>query len=150
MVEATVDGHHPAYSSQLNRAPAIVVGATGRQSIDHKLLAQLPDRCFLVSGSSKDHEIDLSHLESQTAESKALHKHVRQCTLYDGRRVYLVNEGYPVNFTGASVPDEIVEFLFAELIMLVPQLLDSKSSPGIHTLAPADEALPASIWLEMR
>lgn len=150
VVEATVDGHNPCYGETLSRPPAIVVGASGRRSIDKQLLEQLPDRCFLVSGSSKDHEIDLSHLDSQTAESKPLHKHVRQCTLHDGRRVYLVNEGYPVNFTGASVPDEIVEFLFAELIMLVPQLLDSKSVPGIHTLAPADEALPASIWLEMR
>jgi len=53
-----------------------------------------------------------------------LHQYVSQCTLHDGRQLYLVNDGYPVNFTGASVPDEIVEILFAELIMLVPHLLD--------------------------
>ena len=150
VVEATVDGHHPAYGDHLTRAPAIVVGATGRQSINKELLAQLPDRCFLVSGSSKDHEIDLLHLEHETAESTLLHKHVKQCTLHDGRRLYLVNEGYPVNFTGASVPDEIVEFLFAELIMLIPRLLDGPVAPGIHTLPVADEELPARIWLEMR
>lgn len=150
VVEATVDGHNPCYGDTLPRTPAIVVGASGRRSIDRHLLAQLPDRCFLVSGSSKDHEIDLSCLESETAESTSLHPHVRQCTLHDGRRLYLVNEGYPVNFTGASVPDEIVEFLFAELIMLVPWLLDDCPAPGIHTLPAADEALPASIWLEMR
>ncbi|ASJ70846.1 hypothetical protein [Granulosicoccus antarcticus] len=150
VVEAAVDGHNPSYGVSLSRSPAIVVGATGKRSIDKALLEQLPDRCFLVSGSSKDHEIDLPYLESLTAESTILHKHVRQCTLHDGRRLYLVNEGYPVNFTGASVPDEIVEFLFAELIMLVPQLLDGKPAPGIHTLAADEEALPASIWLEMR
>lgn len=150
VVEATVDGHHPAYANQLTRAPAIVVGATGRQSIDQQLLAQLPDRSFLVSGSSKDHEIDLPYLASQTADSLQIHKYVRQCTLHDRRRLYLVNEGYPVNFTGASVPDEIVEFLFAELIMLIPMLLDTPVPPGIHTLPAADEELPARIWLEMR
>lgn len=150
VVEATVDGHHPCYSDTISRAPAIIVGATGKRSIDHNILAQLPDRCFLVSGSSKDHEIDLAYLEHETAESVQLHKHVRQCTLHDGRRLYLVNDGYPVNFTGASVPDEIVEFLFAELIMLIPKLLGSTVSPGIHTLPEKDEALPASIWLEMR
>ncbi|MFK8082393.1 MAG: hypothetical protein AB8B97_19065 [Granulosicoccus sp.] len=150
VVEATVDGHHPCYTDTLSRPPAIVVGATGKQSIDQHLLAQLPDRCFLVSGSSKDHEIDLSHLASQTIESVQLHRHVRQCTLHDGRQIFLVNEGYPVNFTGASVPDEIVEFLFAELIMLIPKLLENAVSPGIHTLPEEEEALPASIWLEMR
>ena len=150
VVEATVDGHNACYGKKLNSLPAIVVGASGRCSIDTHLLAQLPDRCFLVSGSSKDHEIDLEHLHSLTASSTTLHKHVRQCNLHDGRRLYLVNEGYPVNFTGASVPDEIVEFLFAELIMLIPWLLDDPPAPGIHTLPAADEALPASIWLEMR
>lgn len=150
VVEATVDGHNPCHGSRLNRMPAIVVGASGRPSIDAALMAQLPDRCFLVSGSSKDLEIDLQHLAELTSESVQLHEHVRQCTLHDGRRFYLVNEGFPVNFTGASVPDEIVEFLFAELIMLVPWLLDDCPSPGTHTLPAADEVLPASIWLELR
>lgn len=150
VVEATVDGHNPSYGDLLNRPPAIVVGASGRQSINKQLLAQLPDRCFLVSGSSKDHEIDLEHLRAQTADTEKLHEHVQQHTLLDGRRLFLVNEGYPVNFTGASVPDEIVEFLFAELIMLVPWLMDNTPLPGIHTLPAAEEALPASIWLEMR
>ncbi len=150
VVEATVDGHHPAYGKTLSRAPAIVIGATGKQSIDRQLIDQLPDRCFVVSGSSKNHEINLPYLEGETIASQQLHEHVRQCTLRDGRRLYLINEGYPVNFTGASVPDEIVEFLFAELIMLVPKLLDQPATPGIYTLPAADEALPASIWLEMR
>lgn len=150
VVEATVDGHHPCYTDTLSRAPAIVVGATGKRSIDQNILSQLPDRCFLVSGSSKDHEIDLKYLEHETVQSEQLHRHVRQCTLRDGRHLYLVNEGYPVNFTGSSVPDEIVEFLFAELIMLIPKLLDNDVSPGIHTLPEREEALPASIWLEMR
>ncbi|MFK7993929.1 MAG: adenosylhomocysteinase [Granulosicoccus sp.] len=150
VVEATVDGHHPCYTDTLSRSPAIVVGATGKQSINKNLISQLPDRCFLASGSSKDHEIDLPFLASETESSVQLHQHVRQCTLHDGRRLYLINEGYPVNFTGASVPDEIVEFLFAELIMLIPRLLENTVLPGIHTLPEIDEALPASIWLEMR
>ena len=150
LVEAAVDGHHACFEDTLTRSPAMVIGATGRRSIDSQLLDQLPDRCFLVSGSSKDHEIDLPYLASLTKASLQLHKHVRQCTLHDGRRLYLVNEGYPVNFTGASVPDEIVEMLFAELIMLVPLLLDNPVAPGIYTLPAADEALPAKLWLEMR
>ena len=150
LVEATVDGHQAVLDNTLARTPAIVIGASGRQTINRKLLEQLPDRCFIVSGSSKDHEVDLPYLASQTTESLQIHPHVRQCTLRDGKRVYLVNEGYPVNFTAASVPDEIVEMLFAELIMLLPRLLDGPISPGIHTLPAADESLPARLWLEMR
>ena len=150
LVEAAVDGHHPSFEDTLTRTPAIVIGATGRQSIDGALLEQLPDRCFVVSASSKNHEIDVPYLASRTIESLQIHPHVRQCVLDDGRRLFLVNEGYPVNFTGASVPDEIVEMLFAELIMLVPRLLDNPVEPGIYTLPAADEFLPAKLWLEMR
>lgn len=150
LVEATVDGYSPCRGENLARRPAIVVGASGRCSIDDRLLDLLPDRSFLVSGASKNHEIDLGHLSRETVETTRIHQHVRQCRLGDGRRLYLVNEGYPVNFTGASVPDEIVEFLFAELIMLLPKLLDDTPPPGIHTLPPEEERLPAEVWLELR
>ena len=150
LVEAAVDGHHASYQEPLQRKPSLVIGATGKQSIDERMLRQLPDRCFLVSGSSKDHEIDLGWLEKNTRHRMQLHQYVSQCTLHDGRQLYLVNDGYPVNFTGASVPDEIVEILFAELIMLVPHLLDRTPAPGIYTLPAEEEALPAKIWLEMR
>jgi len=150
LVEAAVDGFTPNRSNTLCRQPAIVVGASGRCSIDSEIIDQLPDRCFLVSGASKDHEIDIAHLNSRTQKSQRIHEHVRQCTLDNGRRLLLVNEGYPVNFTGASVPDEIVEFLFAELIMLVPKLLDDTPPPGIYTLPREEEGLAADIWLELR
>lgn len=150
LVEATVDGYSPDRHETLERAPAIVIGASGARSIDEALLRQLPDRTFLVSGASKNHEIDLGWLARQTVTSKTIHDHVRQCTLEDGRRLFLVNEGYPVNFTGASVPDEIVEFLFAELLMLLPKLMENTPPPGIYTLPPEEEALPAEVWLELR
>jgi S-adenosylhomocysteine hydrolase len=134
----------------MNRQPAIIVGATGQCSVDRTLIDAVPDRCFLISGASKNHEIDLDYLESRTIQDDRIHDHVRQCTLDDGRRLLLVNEGYPVNFTAASVPDEIVEFLFAELIMLVPKLMDDTPPPGIYTLPPAEESLPADIWLKLR
>ncbi|OED38343.1 hypothetical protein AB833_19985 [Chromatiales bacterium (ex Bugula neritina AB1)] len=46
----------------------------------------------------------------------------------------LVNRGFPVNFTGSSVPDEIVKFLFSDLLMLLPMLLDQTPSQGIYSL----------------
>jgi len=150
VVEAAVDGHIPNEQEDLLRPPAIAIGASGHCSITANILSQLPDRCFLVSGASKNHEIDLPYLQSQTQAVELIHPHVAQHTLIDGRRLFLVNDGYPVNFTGASVPDEIVEFLFAELIMLLPMLMDRTPAPGIHTLPVEDEALPAKIWLSLR
>jgi adenosylhomocysteinase len=150
VVEAAVDGHQAQTAKILSRKPAIVIGASGSCSITADLIDELPDRCFLVSGASKNHEIDLNYLAQQAKNTVVIHEYVKQYTLHDGRRLYLVNEGYPVNFTGASVPDEIVEFLFAELIMLVPKLMEDNLAPGIYTLPPEEEVLPARIWLQLR
>ena len=149
-VEATVEGFG-LHRGDGAASPAIVVGATGRTSVTASLIDALPDRCFLASGASKDHEIDLAHLErGARGACEPVHRHVDAWTMRDGRTLFLVNRGYPVNFTGPSVPDEIVEFLFAELIMLVPELLERTPPPGIHPLGPELERVAAEIWLELR
>jgi len=152
-VEATVDGFGLRRDGGGGGpgSPAVVVGASGRTSIDATLLDALPDRCFIASGASKDHEIDLAHLRRLTVDEPVpVHEHIEACRTEDGRTLYLVNRGYPVNFTGASVPDEIVEFLFAELVMLMQELLERTPSPGLHPLAPEQEVLAARIWLDLR
>ena len=149
-VEATVDGFEVPKSPLAALEPAVVVGATGSRSITPELIDRLPHRCCLVSGSSKDHEIDLDYLRAVTHGSGPVHPHVEALTMEDGRTLYLVNGGYPVNFTGSSVPDEIVEFLFAELIMLIPELLEGRPQPGIYPLGRQQEAVAAQIWLDLR
>lgn len=154
LVNAVVDGfavvrNKDEYSG-MSCKPKIVVGMSGRRSITAELIDHLPDKCFLVSGSSKDHEIDIDYLESITSTTTEIHQHVKACNLNDGRCLYLVNKGYPVNFTGSSVPDEIVEFLFSELIMLVQELLDGTYAPGTHPLSPELEDVAAQIWLDLR
>jgi len=150
-VDAMVDGFVvPDKSGKPSALPAIVIGASGHQSITADLIDQLPDRTFLVSGASKDHEIDLNYLAQQSSEKTSIHKHVEAYTFPDGRVLFLVNKGFPVNFTGASVPDEIVEFLFAELVMLVPMLLEQNLEPGTYPLPVDQERLAAQIWMDLR
>jgi len=155
-VDATVDGFQvprlpgAPMTSQSTQGLAITIGATGHCSINAELLDLLPDRCFIASGASKNHEIDLEYLYSQTQSSSAIHPHVDAHLLNDNRTLFLVNRGFPVNFTSASVPDEIVEFLFAELIMLIPLLLENSLAPGCYPLPDEQEKIAAHIWLELR
>lgn len=150
VVNAVVDGFQASRQTSDHSDPAVVVGASGFQSIDRALIQSLPDRCFLVSGASKDHEIDLATLREMTCRTESIHEHVVAHALNDGRTLYLVNRGYPVNFTGSSVPDEIVEFLFAELIMLVRELLDTRPPPGFYPLTEDLESVVAELWLDLR
>ncbi len=149
-VEATVDGFTVPPISELATAPSVVVGASGHQSVTAQLLDTLPDRCFLASGASKDHEIDLLHLRNTATRVDEIHRHVEAFEMQDGRTLYLVNRGFPVNFTGSSVPDEIVEFLFSELLMLVPMLLDQSLPAGIYPLPEEQEKIAAQVWLDLR
>ncbi len=150
LVDASVDGFAVYRKTDAVGNPAMVVGVSGRQSITKEIIDQLPHKCFIVSGASKDHEADLPYLHSQTDNVAAVHKHIDAHTLHDGRVLYLVNKGYPVNFTGSSVPDEIVEFLFSELIILMQVLLEERPDPGIYPLSPELEEIAADIWLNLR
>ncbi|MBX2823855.1 MAG: hypothetical protein KTR33_03935 [Gammaproteobacteria bacterium] len=155
-VDAAVDGYQllrlPSASlpEPMTQQPAIVIGASGFRSIDAALLDKLPHRCFIASGASKDHEIDLEHLQKNSRAVSRIHRHVEAHELKDGKTIFLINKGFPVNFTSASVPDEIVEFLFAELIMLIPFLLEQNLPPDCYPLPEEQEKLAAQIWLELR
>ncbi|PID61476.1 MAG: hypothetical protein CSB44_06670 [Gammaproteobacteria bacterium] len=149
-VAAAVDGHVLTTPTVSEPAPFLVLGASGHCSIDRECLQSLPDGCFIASGASKDHEIDLDSLRDGSERMESIHPHVDACHMRDGRCLYLINQGFPVNFIASSVPDEIVEFLFAELIMLVPELLDKRPSPGIWPLSEERERLAARIWLQLR
>ncbi len=150
LVDAAVEGFAVCRSTDALQPPAMVIGVSGRQSITKAVIDQLPHKCFLVSGASKDHEIDLAYLNEQTTSVESIHRFVDAHTLGDGRVLLLVNKGYPVNFTGSSVPDEIVEFLFAELIILMQELLESTPPPGVYPLNEEREKIAAEVWLDLR
>ncbi len=128
---------------------SIVIGASGGCSITSELIDRLSDRTILVSASSKKVEIDLDYLRQQAKSTEFIHPHVEAYHLCD-RTLYLVNQGYPVNFIGSSVPDEIVEFLFAEALILLDQLVCNDFLPGTFPLSPKLEEIPAQVWLDLR
>ncbi len=134
--------------SQLDQV-SMVIGASGVCSITSEVIDRLGDRTLLVSASSKNIEIDLDYLHHQAQWIEFVHPHVQAYHLGD-RILYLVNQGYPVNFVGSSVPDEIVEFLFAEALILLDQLVSQDFPPGTFPLAPELEEVPAQVWLDLR
>ncbi|QYO63101.1 hypothetical protein [Leptolyngbya sp. 7M] len=128
---------------------SLVIGASGACSMTPELIDQLSHRTILVSASSKKVEIDLDYLHTQAQWTEFVHPHVQAYHL-PNRILYLVNQGYPVNFVGSSVPDEIVEFLFAEALILLEQLVSHDFAPGTFPLSPELEEIPAQVWLDLR
>ena len=128
---------------------SLVVGASGKRSITSQMIDRLEDRTILVSASSKDVEIDTDHLNSQAHQIEPVHPHVTAYHLKE-RTLYLVNQGFPVNFLRSSVQDEFVEFLLAEALILLNQLALNDFSPGTFPLPANLEHIPAQVWLDLR
>ena len=155
-VNAAVDGFNIRINPQASEIKDLVdldflIGASGSLSIEKRLIDSLPDKCFIVSGSSKNHEIDLKYLSQVSSLPKRIHEHVEAYAIESGEKTcYLVNDGYPVNFTSSSVPDEIVEFLFSEFIILMKELLENRPPPGQYPLDPELENIAANVWLDLR
>jgi adenosylhomocysteinase len=149
-VALTLEGFRRGVPAHLGSL-SLVVGAAGVRTLSADLLARLPHRCLLASGSSKCVEIDVDWLEANAVAHHQVHRFLQAFTMSDGRVLYLFNGGYPVNFTGPSVQDEIVEFLFAEALLLLDQAANSRNAePGTWPLSVEREHLPAQVWLDLR
>lgn len=134
----------------------LVVGATGRTSITREMIDRLPHNAIVASGSSRQLEIEIDYLKDHpsTPVSDCVEAFHLDCSAGgDGfRNVLLVNDGYPANFIpgSGSVPDEIVETILGELIVLMHALSQDGFDPGIHRITREQESLCAELWLEMR
>lgn len=99
----------------------VILGCTGSTSLPHHLHKHLKDRTILASLSSSDREFDAVHLRSTLPESTQTHEH--SCVQIPGtsKKVYLLNQGFPVNFTGSDVvvPLERIQLTAALLMSAV-------------------------------
>lgn len=156
VVEARLDGFIAARSPERLEECHLVAGATGRRSITAEMIRRLPDTAILASGSSRQVEIDVDFLRAQPSSrvSETVEAfHLEDPDMPGARKsVLLVNDGYPANFIpgSGSVPDEIVETILGELIVLMTALEREAHTPGIHRITPAQEAICAELWLELR
>lgn len=150
ILAARLDGYQAALRPTQLGATELVVGATGGPSIDAEILAALPDGAIVASASSRQIEIDVDWLHRFDATSVCAGVTAYQVSA--GRRLLLVNDGFPANFLpgSQSVADEIVEPILGELIALQQALMEKEFSPGLHRIAPEDEAICARLWLTMR
>lgn len=156
VAEARLEGFLASFNPDWLEMSNLVIGATGRLSINGEVLSRLPHNAIVASGSSRQLEIDVPYLKSH--DSSKVSDCVDAYHLIDPeqpdrfRNLLLVNDGFPANFIpgSASVPDEIVETILGELIVLMFALAEEDFGPGIHRITPEQEAICARLWLELR
>lgn len=128
----------------------LIISATGSRTIYLKDMSGLKDGVMLVSGSSQDIEFDVRGLE----------KVAKKCDLYGpeiavyqlkGKKIVVISRGTPINFRQKSVPAEIIDIMFAEIITAVVNLLKKeKVKPGLMEVSEKERQVIARQWLQVK
>ncbi len=102
----------------------LVVGATGRRTLSLDDMRALKDGAAIASASSKRGELDMEGLEGAASAREEVPSNEPLVTLptakyrLKGRNLFVIGDGYPVNFDGGvqSVPPEKIQLTDAAML----------------------------------
>lgn len=102
----------------------LIIGASGRQSIDSSVISELKHNTYLVSASSEQYEIDREELYARAREAedllggKANLIGTKYTLTPDDRQINLLANGYPINFWGMnSMPDQASDLILSLILL---------------------------------
>ncbi len=136
--EAEVEGYRVCSTLEEGcRDVDLIVGCTGKDSIDSSALLSLKQNTYFANGSSKRRELVWKDLHDLQTDEQLLPAGVRRITLITEATLTLLANGYPVNFVNESVPDEEIAFVYGLLFRSLLLVATSNLSAGLVPV-PAD------------
>lgn len=146
-ISAKLEGYGVGDRASMFRNAQIVIGASGHRSITREDFKNFDGKTVILSGSSKQVEIDVEGLEEEGTPVERS----ETATTYelDGSMITLLNDGCPVNFLDNSVSLAILDLVYPALFSGMLALCNGTTEPGIHE--PDDETVQniATTWLEV-
>lgn len=112
----------------------IIFSATGTDAITLEDIENCKSGAILVSAGSKDIEFDVQGLRDLAFKTEIPAKNIEKFYLPCGNQIYLVNKGTAVNFLIKSVPDEIIDLVFSEIILCSILLLKKFKEYPLHCI----------------
>lgn len=103
MAQAMTEGIIVGEREKLLGKAEIVVGASGYCSVDSSDLDLLQDRVVLASASSRDIEFNLPAFRDLASSVTVLGASVEQFENASGKSYYILNKGFPVNFSQEKI-----------------------------------------------
>lgn len=148
-VKAKIDGFsvlkNPSHLSEFD----VIIGTTGVFALK-KELSQLKPGVILVNGSTRRREYDFRAI-SKRIQSRVDYQRHTKISLGNGKVLYLLAHGYPVNFFQTeSVPEYVLDLLYSEMFLLADRMITSRFKAGFYRIEeyfPQIEEKIASIWL---
>lgn len=123
MLRAYTDGFYIQTLRKLLESADIIFAATAAQALSLDQIEECKTDVVLVSGGSKDTEFDIAGLRKQAVRSEPVGDHLDRYHLSNSKAIVVANAGTAVNFTLPSLPEEILDLVFAEILVAVLRLL---------------------------
>lgn len=140
--QALIDGFDVLDRTVTLTGADVVVGVSGHHSINREDFALTG--AIVCSGSSKQVEIDVEYLYSRSVTHTA--ETVSQVDLGDGRHIYLLNQGRPINFLDQSILGRVLDLVYTELYMCIRAIALEQEPRGLHMLATETQRGIADVW----
>lgn len=129
-------------SQQAVEGRSIIIGCSGRTSVDSSTIAAMAHGCYVVSASSEQYEIavdELSRQASRTAELRLLGRLIGTTYVLppNSREINVLANGYPINFWGMNSMPEQASDLIMSLLLLASAEVAQGSYPaaGVNSAA---------------
>ncbi len=118
-LHAFIDGYHIHKKRELLKNADIIFSATGDPSgaMNFEEIEETKDNVILASVGSKDSEFDIKTLKEQANRRKEFGPYLEEYRLPHSRHVVVAKGGAAVNFIIPSLPIEILDLVFSEILL---------------------------------
>lgn len=117
----------------------------------NEILSPLKDNAILASIGSQDNEFDMIGLKELAVKSgKLMAPHVKKYKLPNDDNVVVIKDGTAVNFLHPSIPVEVLDLVFAEILLAGIFLIKTPGNyvPGeVHSVPEKSLSYIAKDWL---
>jgi adenosylhomocysteinase len=130
---AFIDGCYVHKKRYLLEMADIIFAATADRAMTYEEIEDCKDNVILVSAGSKDTEFEIAELKAQALRTDKPGDHVITYDLSNSKRIVVIRDGTAVNFLLPSMPAEILDLVFAEILICGMLLLKRNPDypPGV-------------------
>jgi adenosylhomocysteinase len=151
MLAAFVDGYGVNRKETLLKKADLIISATGDPAgaLSYDDIEDCRDNAILASVGSKDTEFDVERLRRQSTQCLELSPHIKKYRMINQNCVFVVKDGTAVNFIRPSIPIEVLDLVFSEILICVVGLV-AEDGFDLHKVHDSDDEVLNAIaktWL---
>lgn len=145
MAKAALDGFGDRMRDEIVGTSDVLLGVSGRCSIEADDFPRVRPGAIVASGSSKQIEIDLGALPNEVS-FVAEEGLVKEYMLADSKPIFLLNHGMPINFLEQSILGRVLDLVYTELYMCIREIAKGAVEPGLGSLDVDQHREIAQTW----